>query len=99
MQESFSVERVSHPRRVLRVGQVRATNRAAVLRLLRRRRDLSRAEIARRIGLSEASVSRIIGELLAQGLVVDVGSGPGTGGRPGTRPDLNPDTLHPLDAR
>ena len=96
MQESFSVERVSHPRRVLRVGQVRATNRAAVLRLLRRHRDLSRAEIARRIGLSEASVSRIIGELLAQGLVVDVGSGPGTGGRPGTRLDLNQDRFQSI---
>src|SRR3974390_2083769 len=96
MQESFSVERATHPRRVLRVGQVRATNRAAVLRLLRRHRDLSRAEIARRIGLSEASVSRIIGELLAQGLVVDVGSGPGTGGRPGTRLDLNQDRFQSI---
>lgn len=83
------MDRAPHPRRVLRVGQVRATNRAAVLRVLRRHRELSRAEIARRIGLSEASVSRIIGDLISEGLVIDLGAGPGTGGRPGTRLGLN----------
>jgi len=83
------MERVPHSRRVLRVGQVRAANRAAVLRLLRRHRQLSRAELARRTSLSEASVSRIIAELLEQGLLVDLGSGPGTGGRPGVRLELN----------
>ena len=83
------MERVPHARRVLRVGQVRAANRAAVLRLLRRHRQLSRAELARRTSLSEASVSRIIAELMEQGLLVDLGSGPGTGGRPGVRLELN----------
>lgn len=83
------MERVPHSRRVLRVGQVRAANRAAVLRLLRRHRQLSRAEIARRTSLSEASVSRIIAELMDQGLLVDLGNGPGTGGRPGVRLELN----------
>ena len=87
------MDRASHPRRVLRVGQVRAANRAAVLQLLRRHRQLSRAEIARRTSLSEASVSRIIAELMNQGLVLDVGSGPGTGGRPGTRLELNQQRL------
>jgi predicted NBD/HSP70 family sugar kinase len=83
------MERVPHSRRVLRVGQVRAANRAAVLRLLRRHRQLSRAELARRTSLSEASVSRIIAELMDQGLLVDLGNGPGTGGRPGARLELN----------
>ena len=83
------MERVPHSRRVLRVGQVRAANRAAVLRLLRRHRQLSRAELARRTSLSEASVSRIIAELMEQGLLVDLGNGPGTGGRPGARLELN----------
>jgi predicted NBD/HSP70 family sugar kinase len=83
------MERVPHSRRVLRLGQVRAANRAAVLRLLRRHRQLSRAELARRTSLSEASVSRIIAELMGQGLLVDLGSGPGTGGRPGVRLELN----------
>lgn len=83
------MERVPHSRRVLRVGQVRAANRAAILRLLRRHRQLSRAELARRSSLSEASVSRIIAELMDQGLLVDLGNGPGTGGRPGARLELN----------
>ena len=83
------MERIPHSRRVLRLGQVRAANRSAVLRVLRRHRQLSRAELARRTSLSEASVSRIIAELMGQGLVVDLGSGPGTGGRPGVRLELN----------
>ncbi|MEO8660150.1 MAG: ROK family protein [Bryobacteraceae bacterium] len=83
------IDRAPHSRRVLRLGQVRTANRAAVLRLLRRHRQLSRAELARRTSLSEASVSRIIAELMSQGLLVDVGSGPGTGGRPAVRLELN----------
>ncbi len=90
------MERVPHSRRVLRVGQVRAANRAAVLRLLRRHRQLSRAELARRTSLSEASVSRIIAELMEQGLLVDLGSGPGTGGRPGARLELNEERFHAI---
>lgn len=90
------MERVPHSRRVLRVGQVRAANRAAVLRLLRRHRQLSRAELARRTSLSEASVSRIIAELMEQGLLVDLGSGPGTGGRPGVRLELNEDRFQSI---
>ena len=83
------MDRAPHPRRVLRVSQVRTANRAAILRLLRRHRQLSRAELARRTSLSEASVSRIIAELMSQGLLLDLGSGPGTGGRPGVRLELN----------
>jgi predicted NBD/HSP70 family sugar kinase len=90
------MERVPHARRVLRVGQVRAANRAAVLRLLRRHRQLSRAELARRTSLSEASVSRIIAELMEQGLLVDLGNGPGTGGRPGARLELNEDRFQAI---
>jgi predicted NBD/HSP70 family sugar kinase/biotin operon repressor len=90
------MERVPHSRRVLRVGQVRTANRAAVLRLLRRHRQLSRAELARRTSLSEASVSRIIAELMDQGLLVDLGNGPGTGGRPGARLELNEDRFQAI---
>ncbi|MCW5977078.1 MAG: ROK family protein [Bryobacteraceae bacterium] len=57
-------------------------NRAMVLRLLRRRRRLSRAEVASLSGLSEASASRIIGELIEQRLVSEQGPARSTGGRP-----------------
>ncbi len=76
-------------RRILRVPHVRATNRAAVLQLLRRLKSVSRAEIARRTGLSEAAVSRIVAELMAEDLIAERGGAEATGGRPGIRLQLN----------
>ncbi len=76
-------------RRVLRIPHVRAANQAAVLHLLRRHQRLSRAEIARRTGLSEAAVSRIVAGLMARDLVVEQGGEDSTGGRPGIRLQLN----------
>lgn len=76
-------------RRVLRLPQVRAVNRAAVLQFLRRHQPLSRAELARSSGLSEAAVSRIVSELIDQRLVVAEGIKDGTGGRPAIRLLLN----------
>lgn len=68
-------------------------NRALVLRLLRRHRRLSRVEIARRSGLSEASVSRIVVELAERQLVSEEGVARSTGGRPAVRLELD-DTHH-----
>ncbi|HXK60575.1 MAG TPA: ROK family transcriptional regulator [Acidobacteriota bacterium] len=59
-------------------------NRAVVLQLLRRFRQLSRADIARRTGLSEGTVSRIVAELIQERLVTERGVENSTGGRPGT---------------
>ncbi len=75
------------------MGNLRPTparlNRALVLRLLRRHRRLSRVEIARRSGLSEASVSRIVGELAERGLVSEGGPSRSTGGRPAVHLELD----------
>lgn len=68
-----------------------AANRARALRLLRRHHRLSRNEIARRSGLSEASVSRIISELARRRLVVEEGLGRSTGGRPAVHLRLDTD--------
>lgn len=68
-----------------------AANRARVLRLLRRHHRLSRSEIAQRSGLSEASVSRMIGELTRRRLVVEEGLGRSTGGRPAVHLRLDSD--------
>jgi len=76
-------------RRVLRLPHIRAHNRAAVLHLLRRHRRLSRAEIARRTGLSEGAISRIVAELRHDDLIVEQGGEEATGGRPGIRLQLN----------
>jgi len=64
-------------------------NRALVLRLLRRHRRLSRVEIARRSGLSEASVSRIVVELAERHLISEEGPARSTGGRPAVRLELD----------
>ena len=53
----------------------------AVLRLIWEERQISRAEIARRAGLSRSTVSEIVNEILPMGLVAEVGEGPSRGGR------------------
>ena len=53
----------------------------AVLRLIWRERQISRAEIARRAGLSRSTVSEIVGEILPTGLVAECGIGKSSGGR------------------
>jgi len=73
---------------VLRPRQVRGANRAVVLELLRRQERLSRVEIARRSGLSEGTVSRIVAELMRRRLVTEDGAENSTGGRPATRLQL-----------
>ena len=57
-----------------RVTQIRGVNRALVLQILRRHPRLSRAELARRTGLSEGAVSRIAAELLEDKLIHEQGS-------------------------
>jgi predicted NBD/HSP70 family sugar kinase len=56
-------------------------NLAEVLQLIWREREISRAEIARRKELSRSTVSTIVEELLALGLVEETGSGESRGGR------------------
>ena len=74
---------------ILRSGRRGAANRAAVLRCIRRYRRLSRAELSRRTRLSEAAVSRIVADLVADRLLVEHGGEHATGGRPGIRLQLN----------
>jgi glucokinase-like ROK family protein len=52
-----------------------------LLRMIWKEERISRAEIARRAGLSRSTVSTVVGDLLAAGLVAEVGSGPSRGGR------------------
>jgi len=76
--------------RILRPPQVRGANRAVVLQFLRHQERMSRAEIARQSGLSEGTVSRIVAELVEERLVSEDGAENSTGGRPGTRLQLEP---------
>lgn len=58
-------------------------NKGQILRLLREEGPISRAEIARRLGLSRPTVSTHIKELLKEGLVIETGKGKSTKGRKG----------------
>lgn len=61
---------------------VREHNRLAVLRALRASRSATRAELARNTGLSVPTVTTIIAELSALGVVADGDPVPSAGGRP-----------------
>ncbi len=74
---------------ILRPPEVRGANRAAVLSLLQQGDYMSRADVARESGLSEGAISRIIGELIEDGLVCEDGAENSTGGRPGRRLKLD----------
>ena len=70
---------------ILRPKTVRGANSAVILQLLRQHRSMSRADLARRSGLTEGSISRITSGLLQRRLVREDGAESSTGGRPGTR--------------
>jgi len=53
----------------------------AVLRLIWKEKEISRAEISRRLDVSRSTVSEIVSALLPEGLVAEVGTGPSRGGR------------------
>ncbi len=80
----MAVPRVSS-KRILRPPEIRGANRAAVLSLLQHNDYLSRADVARQSGLSEGAISRIVTDLLHEGLVREDGAENSTGGRPGRR--------------
>lgn len=71
----------------------RAMNRRSILNLLREQGSISRAEIAAAIGLSAATVTITMADLLDEGLVVEGKPSPGAMGRRPIPVDLNYDGL------
>ena len=71
------------PARKVDGRRMQQANRAIVLEIVRTDPTLSRAEIARRTGLSPAALTGIVDHLMAEGLVLEVG--PTVGGRVGRR--------------
>lgn len=66
---------------ILGSAQVREQHRALLLRLLWRARQTSRAELARKTGLSRSTISAIVADLLEGGLVEESHAGESSGGR------------------
>jgi len=69
---------------------LRRVNRSEVLRLLLLRGPLNRVLLGELTGLSGACVTTVVGDLLAEGLIVQAGTEGSDGGRPRVRVTINP---------
>src|SRR4051794_4137828 len=70
---------------------LRELNRLRVLEVVRERRLVSRADIARQTGLSRSTVSSLVGELQGEGIVVErEAAAPAQAGRPAVLLALDP---------
>jgi predicted NBD/HSP70 family sugar kinase len=74
--------------------QTRTFNQQLVLRALHDRSPLSRADLARLTGLTRTSVGDLVGTLLHDGLVEEVGRGRSSGGRSPILLRVDPDGRH-----
>ncbi|WP_117209131.1 ROK family transcriptional regulator [Allorhizocola rhizosphaerae] len=72
------------------VGGGRSKTRGMVLNLIRAAGTISRVELAASIGLTGPTITQVVRELMGEGLVVEVGRGASTGGKPPTLLQLNP---------
>jgi glucokinase len=75
----------NQPIAVGRPSLLRHTNALRVLTLLRERGSCSKADLVRASGLSAPTITNVVGDLLAAGLVKPLGEGESNGGRP---PDI-----------
>lgn len=72
-------------------GDTRATNRRLVLQSLFRSEGVSRADLARLTQLTPATISQLVGDLLAERLAEEIGRGPAKVGKPSTMLRLRAD--------
>ena len=72
----------------------RRSNRGLILRALHHGGPASRADLAKLIGLTPATVSAVIKELLDAGLVDELGRTSGSVGKPATMVGIEPDARH-----
>jgi predicted NBD/HSP70 family sugar kinase len=75
-------------------GATAVETHSAILDLIRSSGVVSRIELADRSGLTGASISRIVKQLLLDGLIVETGLGDRTGGKRRTLLQLNPQSRH-----
>ncbi|MGW9111686.1 ROK family transcriptional regulator [Microbacterium sp. NPDC055683] len=69
-------------------------NSGTVLDLIRSGGTISRVDLAARSGLTEASISRIVKQLLGEGVILETGRGESTGGKRPTLLQLNKGARH-----
>ncbi|GAA1184653.1 ROK family transcriptional regulator [Nesterenkonia xinjiangensis] len=68
------------------------TSRALVLDLIRTRSPISRVEIAAASGLTQATITQVVRDLMAEGLVTEAGRGRSVGGKPRVLLDIIPES-------
>lgn len=73
---------------------VRQSNTTLVLRTVQAERELSQADLARRLGLARSTVLAIVDGLLKQGLLIELGQGVSGGGRRPTLLALDGEAFH-----
>jgi glucokinase-like ROK family protein len=73
-------------------------NRKFAFEILKDTHSISRPELAQRTGLSKATISMLVDELLKTGLVVESGFGDSSGGRPPLILRFNPDAAYAVGA-
>jgi len=78
------------------VGAGRPRTRGTVLDLIRAARTISRVELAATSGLTAPTITQVVRELMDHGLVVEVGRGASTGGKPPTLLQLNPQARYAI---
>lgn len=69
---------------------IRSDSRRVLLHALLDARHSTRAELAQNTDLSQATVATIVGELLAEGIIMEAGTSSGTVGRPTMTLQINP---------
>ncbi len=74
--------------------QARIHNRRLILKTIYASGETSRAALARATHLTRPTVSAVVGDLLASGLVIEVGRGPSTGGKPPILLSVDDDARH-----
>ena len=72
----------------------RPRTRGLVLDVIRAARASSRVELAAATGLTRATISEVVRELIAEGLVVEAGRSASTGGKPRTTVRLHPEARY-----
>jgi len=77
---------------------IRRINMSAVLKLLRERGTLARADLAKELGITRNTASNIVAELLSAGLVIETEFRREGAGRPGLLLELTPNTRFSIGA-
>lgn len=69
---------------------MKENNSKLVMDAIRRRKNISRTELAKRIGMTQASVTNIVNDLIQKGFLIETGEAESNGGRRPILLNINP---------